>query len=55
MKKMNTRGIEFAWTKLANIILLLALLVVLIIGISFMRGYGFELWARISGFFRFGN
>ena len=50
MKKAN-----FVWSKLGNIILVLALLIVLVLAVYFMRDYMSEIWGKIVSFLRFGG
>ena len=46
---------DFVWSHLANIILVLALVVVLLLAIYFLRGNLSNLWDQIVEFLRFGG
>ncbi len=45
---------EFVWSKLANMILILALLIILIAGIFLLSDYGNEIWEKLVAILRFG-
>lgn len=51
---MRKKG-EFVWSRLANIILVLVVLIVLLVGVYLFRDYMYELWKKITGFIRFGK
>ena len=49
---MNKKA-DFVWSRLATIILVLALLVVLLVAVYFLKDKLFELWDKILEFLRF--
>jgi len=44
---LNKKAMDFVWSKLGNIILIIALLLVLLIGIHFLTGFGNDLWDNL--------
>ena len=51
---MNKKA-DIVWGKIVNIILVLALVVVLLLGVYFLRDYLHDLWDKVVDFLRFGG
>ena len=51
---MGKKG-EIVWEHIVNIILVLALVIVLLLGVYFLRNYLHDLWDKVVEFLRFGG